>query len=76
MSSQALKPAPNRAEIIADFGRLPDDAVVRTKTAAAIFDVSPSTLIAWRTRGVLPEPIRLGRTTGYRAGTIRAILGA
>lgn len=53
--------------------KLSDDARIDVKSVAAILGIGVSTVWNWASRGLLPAPSRLGRTTRWRAGTIRKI---
>lgn len=56
-----------------NLSKLPDDARIDVKSVAAILGIGVSTAWNWVARGLLPQPTRLGRTTRWRAGSIREI---
>ncbi len=55
------------------LSKLPDDARIDVKSVASILGIGVSTAWSWVARGLLPQPSRLGRTTRWRAGSIREI---
>jgi predicted DNA-binding transcriptional regulator AlpA len=56
-----------------NLSKLPDDARIDVKSVASILGIGVSTAWSWVARGLLPQPSRLGRTTRWRAGSIREI---
>lgn len=56
-----------------NFSKIPDDARIDVKSVAAVLGIGVSTAWSWVARGIIPPPTRLGRTTRWRAGTIRDI---
>ncbi|WP_374625090.1 helix-turn-helix transcriptional regulator [Pandoraea sp.] len=57
-----------------NFDALPDAAGVDAITVAALLGCSESTVWLRTKRGILPQPIRNGRSTRWNVGKLRAIL--
>ena len=54
---------------------LGDDAVLSPDEAAEVLRKSPSTLEAWRARGVGPRSVKLGpKAVGYRVADLRVFI--
>lgn len=58
------------------FASLPDAAFIRGEMVDAIFSISTPTRWRWGKSGLLPKPRRIGRTTLWNVGEIRAALAA
>ena len=56
------------------FESLPDSARVRVSTGAALMDISLPTLYRLVKNGKLPRPIKIGGTSGFNVGELRAVL--
>lgn len=59
---------------LAGFSNLPDDALARLPVVQAAYACSAATV--WRRvkAGLIPAPVRIGRTTAWRVGEIRKAL--
>jgi predicted DNA-binding transcriptional regulator AlpA len=59
-------------DTLARWNELPDDALVRVVTVAAVFGVSVPTIWRWAKVGILPRPHKLtAQTTAWTAGQVR-----
>ncbi|MBS0354447.1 MAG: transcriptional regulator [Proteobacteria bacterium] len=70
-------PAPSAARIpdaLAQLPHLPDDALARLPVVQSLYACSPATV--WRRvkAGLIPAPIKIGSTTAWRVGDLRAAL--
>lgn len=65
-----------RSRSLAQFDKLPDSAHVRLPVVVALFDVSVPTVWRWTRKGVLPTPLRLGRSTMWPVGELRKVIAA
>lgn len=60
---------------VSNFESLPNDALIRVKTVAALAGVSAATIWRWLAAGQFPEPRKLTRgTTAWRVGDVRRFL--
>lgn len=60
---------------VSNFENLPNDALIRVKTVAALVGVSVATIWRWLAAGQFPEPRKLTRgTTAWRVGDVRRFL--
>jgi len=59
--------------ILMRFDDLPDDAVIDIRVVAAVLNRSPSSI--WRdvANGRMPKPIKIGGSTRFAIGNVRAI---
>ena len=57
-----------------NFDSLPDSAIVRLPTVAALHGISTVTVWRWSKTGRLPAPQKRGGVTGWRVGDLRASL--
>lgn len=64
------------ARVLAQIDKLPATAHVRLPVVAALFGVSPVTVWRWTKRGILPTPLRLGRSTMWPVGELRKVMAA
>ncbi len=53
---------------------LPDEALVSVKTVARLYESGISTVWARVKRKELPAPVKIGRSTRWRLGEIRAAM--
>lgn len=53
---------------------LPDEALVSVKTVAKLYESGISTIWARVKRKELPAPVKIGRSTRWRLGEIRAAM--
>ena len=56
------------------FDELPDSALVDQPVVEGAFKCSSATVWRWVKSGLLPQPIRRGRTTRWRVGDLRILL--
>jgi predicted DNA-binding transcriptional regulator AlpA len=59
---------------LSNFNNLPDDALVRVRGVAELFNASVPTVWRWSKNGTIDPAIRVGGITGWRAGGLRKIL--
>lgn len=81
VSQRAAEAQAPSAAVVAQFGSLPDDALLRQKhivpdrkhpDRATLLQISAATMWRWVSRGMFPAPVRIGRTTAWRVGDLRA----
>jgi len=63
-------------EALQNFDSRPDSAFVRCPVAAALLDCSEATIWRMAKAGKLESRKLSDRVTGFRVGSIRAVLGA
>lgn len=60
------------AATLAELHSLPDDALLKTREAAAFLNLSPSSLAWYRAQRMGPEYVKVGaNSVRYRAGALR-----
>lgn len=59
---------------LTNFDELPNSAHVRQPAVQALYACSHSTLWRWVNEGRIPSPRKLGRTTIWNVGELRASL--
>jgi predicted DNA-binding transcriptional regulator AlpA len=69
--SAASSPAPEAVALRPDVGLL-----LRAVAAATVCSVSLRTWRAWDSAGRIPQPVRIGRSTFWRADELRAWVAA
>ena len=64
-------------QALENFDAMPDAAIVRVHTVAALFACGPATIWRRAKLGTLPAPVRPSpKVTGWRVGDLRAVLGS
>ena len=59
---------------VTNFDALPDSARIRITSGAALLDISMPTLYRLVKSGKLPKPRKIGGTSGFNVGELRAVL--
>lgn len=63
-----------KADPLKNFDSLPNSACVDDKTVAALCGCNPSTVWERSKRGALPKPRKIGGSTRWNVGELRAVL--
>jgi predicted DNA-binding transcriptional regulator AlpA len=59
---------------LSNLDALPDSALVNQIVVEGAAGCSPATVWRWVARGLLPQPVRRGRTTRWQVGKLRTAL--
>lgn len=74
VDSAGTKPQIDPVDLAQHFASLPDDAGVSDAVVAAVIGVHRASIWRMAQKGALPKPVKLGRTSRWRVGTIRAVM--
>ena len=73
--SRAAKRRETDSLLVRDFDKLPPSRLLTASAVAQICGIHLATVWFLTKRGELPQPVRIGRSTRWRAGDVRLALG-